>query len=92
MYGAFSGLTSGMITSTNATINDGTYTFKNMGQATYSLQNGDSGAPILFYDGNYGGVSRYSLVGIHEGQGGNARFFSKYAKIVDELGISAIIS
>lgn len=92
MYGAKSGLTSGKITSINYTSNykDGTVIVKQC-LATYSSQDGDSGAPILYYEGNYGGKTYYTIRGIHTGSASSGKVFSSYKNIVDELGITCIL-
>lgn len=91
-YGAKTGRTMGVIKSNNY-INMGTKSSNNLGVADYVSDRGDSGAPVLFYEGNYGGVSRYTLLGIHKGRGetGNA-IFSHYKNIAKELGVTAITS
>lgn len=52
------------------------------------------GAPILFYDGNYGGKACYVLRGIHSGHNSNTGilYFSPYKNIVVELGITCTTS
>ncbi len=96
MYGNRSSLQSGKVTATNMTIsysNSGCR-FKKQVRATYSSQAGDSGAPILFYDGNYDGNSCYLIYGIHSGHNTSlgVSYFSPYKNIVNELGISCVTS
>ena len=93
MLGMVSSLQGGQITSINVTTtSDGdSITIKNQCSANYSSQSGDSGAPILLYDGNFGG-SKYTLVGIHKGRNAtqNLSVFTRYSNICSELGVSAI--
>lgn len=92
MYGTESGLTSGKITSINVSIKaeDGT-TFIAQCLANYASQDGDSGAPILYYEGNYGGKTYYTIRGIHRSSTYAGKSFSPYKNIVDELGITCIV-
>lgn len=57
--------------------------------ATYKAYEGDSGAPVMIYEGNYD-VPRYRLVGIHSGRNkaSTLPYISPYQNIVDELGIT----
>lgn len=90
-YGKSTLLTSGKILSTNVTIVAGGKTIKNCCSANYSSASGDSGCPVMFFDGNYGG-SKYRLLGIHSSASntGNTRYFSPYSNIVKELGVTCI--
>lgn len=66
------------------------YEMRGVCEAEYNSANGDSGGPVVMYDGNYGSQSKYTLIGIHHGSiknGGNA-IFSPYANIVNALGVS----
>ncbi len=87
---------SGKVTSTNVTVNYSNtgITFTKQVAATYSSQAGDSGAPILFYDGLYGGKACYVLRGIHSGHNLSTgiSFFTPYKNIVDELEIVCVTS
>lgn len=91
MYGMESGLTSGKITSTSMTVSygSGKYRYDQM-KASYSSQEGDSGAPVLYYEGNYGGT-KYTLVGLHSGSADGGADFSKYTNIVKELSVEAVV-
>ena len=92
MLGNVSGLTSGRITSTNATTRPSDdIILLNQTRATYASVGGDSGAPILFYDGNFGGKISYTLLGIHHGTGASGKYFSKYSEIVEQLGVRCIV-
>jgi len=89
MLGGVSGLRSGTVTNIQfsyTSTNDG-MTRLNQSRASYSSQGGDSGSPILFFDGNFGSISRYNIVGIHVGSGGT---FSKYSEISSALSVTAI--
>lgn len=91
MYGTYSGLENGTILSYNysATING--ITIKDTVKASYDSTSGDSGGPVLLYEGSYGGESRYSIVGNHRGASQYNAFYSKYKNIANELNISAKI-
>ena len=97
-YGHSTQLTSGQITGTNATVvyeNENThvrYTIKECWTANYASDGGDSGAPVMTFDGNYGSSSKYTLYGIHSGASNSSstRYLSPYGNIVDELGITCI--
>lgn len=96
MYGNVSKLQSGKITSTSSSVyyNELDITFKKQCVATYSSQKGDSGAPILFFDGNYGGKSYYVICGVQSGYNKTkgVSFYSPYGNIVNELGITCVTS
>lgn len=96
MYGNVSKLQSGRITSTNTSVlyNSLNITFTKQCSATYYSQNGDSGAPILYYEGNYGGKTCYTICGIQSGYNRSlgVSYFSPYKNIVNELGITCITS
>lgn len=69
MYGNESKLQYGTIKSYNLTKSDGTYTIKDTVKAIYTSVQGDSGGPVFISDGNYGGQTRVTLLGIHRGSG-----------------------
>ncbi|HHV09464.1 MAG TPA: hypothetical protein GXX75_04180 [Clostridiales bacterium] len=93
MYGADSGLQYGTIDSYNVTSSSGSVTFTDLVKATYSSQTGDSGSPIVLYDGNHGGVSKVTLIGTHRGtESDGKKTFSKYLNISNQLGITALTS
>ena len=93
MFGNKSNLQSGKILSTNVTTtNKEGIVFTKQCTANYSSQSGDSGAPVLFYEGNFGGKSCYTILGIHKGSSSSCKTFSPYKNIVNELGISCITS
>lgn len=87
MYGMMSGLETGKIVSYNVEkkYEDG-YTFKNFASTTCSGQPGDSGGPVLVYNGGY----NYSLIGIISGGNSTYSYFTPYKNIVEELGITCI--
>lgn len=99
-YGITTGLTSGQIHTTGAstrvlkqdadgnTINSALMTDQNL--ANFKGRPGDSGAPVMIYDGNYNGVSKYTLVGIYSGMNDYGAVFSDYANIVNELKATCI--
>lgn len=92
MLGQESGLTSGKLQSYSVTSNHASgITIYDQWCATYSSDGGDSGAPIMLYEGKYD-VSRYTLLGIHSGRNtkSNVSYFTPYQNIVDELGIEFI--
>lgn len=93
IYGNTSKLQSGTITSTNVAGRgpDGIRMISQYG-ASYSATGGDSGAPVLYYEGNYGGQSKYSLVGLHSASDTttSVSIFSPYGNIVNELQVSCI--
>lgn len=63
-------------------------------KADFRCADGDSGAPVLLYEGNYGGKTRYTLLGIFKSkiESENLAVFSPYKNIVDELGVTCITS
>lgn len=92
MRGARSGLTSGTLQSRNATSNhEGGVKLYHQWYGTYTARGGDSGAPVMTYDGNFDGP-RYILIGIHSGRNTQSQisYFSPYENIVDELGITFV--
>lgn len=95
-YGKTTGLTSGEIKATVASITYDDVTIEDCYTATYSSDSGDSGAPVMVRSGTASdGTIQYKLCGIHSGAGWQVayrRFFSPYANIVDELGITCITS
>jgi hypothetical protein len=99
-YGITTGLTSGQIHTTGAS---GTvYKYDANGNVVSSAvitdqywvnlkgEPGDSGAPVMVYDGNYNGSTKYTLVGIYSGTNRYGSVFSGYANIVKELGVTCI--
>lgn len=90
LYGAYSGLQSGKILGTNSLSISNGKTFTKQWRADYYSQNGDSGGPVMVYEGNYGGQSKYSLYGIHRGIMNSKAVLSSYKNIVDELGVTCI--
>ncbi len=90
MYGSTSRLQTGKIITNN--YNDiEVKSGMNLGQADYSSVKGDSGGPVLFYEGNYGGETKYTLLGIHNGRGKNGgAIFTHYKNIVNELGVTCL--
>lgn len=94
MYGAMSGyLKSGQIISISQTQNVGGLTISKQMVANYSAVGGDSGAPVMIYDGTFNGP-KYTLIGIHSAhlKNGSSQidYFSPYQNIVDELGITFV--
>lgn len=69
-----------------------THQFVSQGVADYGSASGDSGSPIMIYEGNYGGQSKYTLYGIHSGSSNSndKRFFSFYRNIKNRLGVVCI--
>ena len=94
MYGKISKLQSGKITAVSVATKseEDQIGILNQNVASYKSQNGDSGAPILYYDGNYGGKTRYVLLGVHKGRVSAGAVFSPYANIIKELGVTCITS
>lgn len=95
MLGKESGMTTGTLIATNVTLTaavEGDYVFYHMAKANYSSTGGDSGAPVMVYDGVYSGQRKYTLLGVHHGSGNGYRYFSQYEYIVDELGVSCLTS
>ncbi len=96
MYGNVSKLQSGKITNINASVyyDELNITFTKQCSATYYSQKGDSGAPILYYEGNYGGKTCYTICGIQSGYNRElgVSYFSPYKNIVNELGITCMTS
>lgn len=97
MYGQASGLQRGMIYSYHTSRFEvkGQYATIDHVRADYSSRDGDSGAPVFLYEGNYGGVSICTLLGIHsaytdEHNGKEYVQFAKYSNIVEVLGVTAI--
>lgn len=95
MYGGQSGgLVSGKISSTNSSVQfEDELILTKLWVADYESVGGDSGSPIMFYDGNFSGNLKYTLYGIHTGSAsdGSASYISSYKNIVEELGVSAIV-
>lgn len=103
-YGKSTYLTSGQITAATYTIRYSDASFFNCVKTDFYAQKGDSGGPVMIYEGNYGGVSRYTLCGIfsafHESDtdddGEVDRFdysaYSPYSNIVNELNTYCIVS
>lgn len=91
MYGAKSGLQTGKIVSNNYNFGYQNSCMKQC-KADYFTRDGDSGAPILFYEGNYGGKTRYTLLGINKGSNAGCGVFTPYKNIVKELGVTCITS
>lgn len=58
--------------------------------ASFKGEPGDSGAPVMIYDGNYNGSTKYTLVGIYSATNNYGAIFSGYANIVNELGVTCI--
>lgn len=77
LYGNKSGLQSGKITSSNTTltITSTGMKFTHQCAASYSSQSGDSGAPVLFYEGNYDAKTHYTIRGIHTAHNSTSSFF-----------------
>ncbi|MCH5272960.1 MAG: trypsin-like serine protease [Lachnospiraceae bacterium] len=101
MYGRSSGLVHGTIYSYNYTyvpLNPEEYTSTDHVLATYTSQRGDSGGPVFFYEGNYGGKSACTLLGIHSAKAyvldtpGDKcpASFAKYGNIAAMLNVTAI--
>lgn len=95
MYGAVTGKLSKSI----VTAIGGEYlyykgmTIKEFCAAQYNSQKGDSGGPVMTYDGYFDGEHRYTICGIHAAEEfGGVRLFSSYANIVKELNVTCIIS
>lgn len=89
MYGVVSGLTSGKIISYNVSgfYSGSLYEYSGFANASYTSQNGDSGGPILVYNG----ASNYSLVGIHSGSNkDNTSVFTPYKNIVKALDVTCV--
>ncbi len=93
LYGKTSGLQTGTIRSKNTNLRyDNNTIIKQQWVGSYSSTNGDSGGPILFYDGAFSGQTKYTLVGIHCGTiEEGRRAFSPYSNIINELGVSCIL-
>lgn len=88
MYGQETGLSTGKIIKyeENGFYDDeNEYFFQNFAIADYKSAPGDSGGPVLVYNGG----SSYSLIGIHSCGDGYA-LFSPYKNIVDELGVTCV--
>lgn len=92
MYGAKSGLQTGKILDTNYSDPLFGNSFLKQCKADYRCTGGDSGAPVLFYEGNYGGKTRYTLLGIFKGESHGYAVFTPYKNIVKELGVTCITS
>lgn len=96
MLGNTSGLTSGKVMSTSASVELGGDLYTDLAIGTYKCAPGDSGAPVMVFEGNYGGQSKYMISGIATGGGSGSSegygfsYYSKYTNIADELGITAI--
>lgn len=90
-YGATSGYRNGLVTSTNATFSNGTYTFKNQCMAKYSSEGGDSGGPVIYFDRAPRVNPECYIVGITvAGHPVSGTYFAPYANIEKELGITCI--
>lgn len=92
-YGSATGLTSGYVQNTNATVIDGDG-IKTTGcyVTNYESESGDSGGPVLVYAGYSLGETLYTLYGIHVGASGSNSFYSPYTNIVSKLGVTCITS
>ena len=105
-FGIETELTSGRILAATHTFfyrtNSGDIYFYNCVKASYYSEQGDSGGPVMIYEGNYGGESRYTLCGICSAimlrdldDDGEVEFeyasYTPYSNIVDELGVSCIV-
>lgn len=92
IYGMKSGLVTGKIISYNVEgtygNSDGSlgYTYKNFASTTCSGQPGDSGGPVLVFNGGY----NYSLIGIVNGGNSTHSVFTPYKNIVEKLGVTCI--
>lgn len=92
MYGKKSGLESGTILSNYHIIKYDNIDIIDCVKASYDSEEGDSGGPVLLYEGSYGGESQYTVLGVHSGNAtdGSYSTYSKYCNIEDELHISVI--
>lgn len=95
MYGHASGFQRGTIESYHSSYGEfllpGQYVTIDHVRATYKSNPGDSGAPVFFYEGNYGGVSLCTLIGIHSSRNLESKaHFAKYDNIVEVLGVTAV--
>ena len=88
-YGHTTQLTTGRITSNSYEYHN-IYTFSPYYEATYESAQGDSGGPVLVYDGRYNGNDMYILCGIHTAHTENS-YFAPYANIMQDLGITCIL-
>lgn len=90
MYGQETGLSTGKIIKyeENGFYDDeNEYFFQNFAIADYKSAPGDSGGPVLVFNG----ASNYSIIGIHACSDGPRRaLVSPYKNIVDELGVTCI--
>ena len=94
MYGDISGLTSGKIISYNEEnyYERSGYEFSEFGSASYKSVDGDSGGPVLVYNG----ASNYSLIGINcavyhkDGTDVYKSYFTPYKNIVEALGVTCV--
>lgn len=99
-YGITTGLTSGKIHTVGASANIldkdangntvASAVITDKYWASFKDEPGDSGAPVMIYDGNYNGSTKYTLVGIYSGTNNYGAIFSGYDKIVNELGVTCI--
>lgn len=91
-YGNDTQLTSGHITDASGfIIYDINLIVTDCYKADYVSAAGDSGSPVMIYEGGAYGTSYYSLCGIHSGTGPlGGKAFSPYSNIVDELGVTCI--
>ena len=94
MTGGETGYSVGEIVSNNGVVyHSGSIVIENQYVATYQGRGGDSGAPVLIYDGYFQGTPKYTLIGIHCAHEGNrCSYFSSYANIVNELNVQWIPS
>ena len=87
MYGVASKLTSGKFISyrIGGELDISGYKFDEFAVASYPSQDGDSGAPVLIYNG----ASNYSLLGIHSASA-SMSYFTPYKNIVEALGVTLV--
>lgn len=89
MYGQETGLSTGKIMyyGENGFYDDENgYFFQNFAVADYQSAEGDSGGPVLVFNG----ASNYSIIGINSAGGDGASLFTPYKNIVDELGVTCV--
>lgn len=103
-YGCRTGLTSGRVSETEFVIaydlnhdEELDHYIFDCVKASYYAEVGDSGGPIMIYEGSYGGSSKYSLCGIQSAINVsingtfNYSMYTPYSNIVDELDVSCVV-
>lgn len=89
MYGRRSGLTTGNINSNNESYSAAGYYFCDMVSATYSSQNGDSGAAVTTYvSGQYPG--NY-ILGMQSATDGTLSYFAKLGNCLNNLSVTPYV-